>query len=239
MTRYTLTLAFVFASLLLGAQNNTKGAIITFTETTYVFPIVQCGQSVEHKFYFTNTGDLPLIIQEAFQGPVFPPAFPKEPISPGDTGFISLSGISKSETGCRFTKSVTVKSNATNGDIVLTIIGPDPNEPLISFDSTTFSFDTVPQGTVITHEFHFKNTGKSPLLLTDAPTGCGCMVAEFPKEPIAPGKSGKVTVKLSLAGKSGHQHKIVTLKSNNSTGDTYLHMKGYVKLLLYLISRDD
>ena len=43
--------------------------------------------------------------------------------------------------------------------------------------------------------FEFTNTGDAPLIITNAQSTCGCTVPSYPKEPIMPGKSGKIEVK--------------------------------------------
>ena len=43
--------------------------------------------------------------------------------------------------------------------------------------------------------FEFKNTGKAPLVISGASSSCGCTVPSWPKDPIAPGATGKIEVK--------------------------------------------
>ena len=73
---------------------------------------------------------------------------------------------------------------------------------VITFTQTTHDFGTFDESEgKVTTEFEFKNTGNAPLLITRTAASCGCTTPEYPKEPIAPGKSGviKVTGSLSLA----------------------------------------
>lgn len=104
----------------------------------------------------------------------------------------------------------------------------DPNGPQIYFKIDTYTFDTIHQGDTVKYTFTFKNTGKQPLVITDAQVGCGCTHPEFPKEPIAPGKSGTIYVEFRSAGKMGFQDKTITIKSNSNGGDYVLHLKGVV-----------
>lgn len=48
-------------------------------------------------------------------------------------------------------------------------------------------------------EFRFRNTGSNPLFIADAKPGCGCTVADYPKEGIAPGKEGVIKAEYSAA----------------------------------------
>ena len=84
------------------------------------------------------------------------------------------------------------------------------------------------------YTFQFKNTGKTPLIITNASASCGCTVPEFPKEPILPGKKGQIKVTFHTAGKSGPFDKAVYIMSNapSNTGSTdnryEIHIKGAV-----------
>ena len=107
---------------------------------------------------------------------------------------------------------------------------PNPNGPKMAFDVMEHNFGTIKQGEVATYEFKFKNTGKEPLVISNAVGSCGCTVPEWPKEPIAPGKTGVIKVTFNSAGKQGQIDKTVTLTSNSVDGQVQLHMKGEVVL---------
>jgi len=67
----------------------------------------------------------------------------------------------------------------------------------IKFDMEVWEFGEINEGDVIDTVFTFKNIGKEPLIISNAKAGCGCTVPEWPKEPIAPGESGKIAVKFN------------------------------------------
>lgn len=75
----------------------------------------------------------------------------------------------------------------------------------------------VAVGEVIKAKFTVENTGDVPLVLSDVRGSCSCTVADFPKEPIAPGKSGviKATVDTKAAA-VGHLEKSVRISANTS-----------------------
>lgn len=81
-----------------------------------------------------------------------------------------------------------------------------------------FKQDTIDYGTVAKEEdngertFEFTNTGDSPLIITNATSTCGCTVPSFPKEPILPGKSSKISVKYNMS--PGPIRKTITVTSN-------------------------
>jgi len=84
----------------------------------------------------------------------------------------------------------------------------------LSFTDTKFSFGEIREGEVVKHAFHFKNTGKSPLLISQAMASCGCTVPSFPKEPIPPGGEGDITVEFNSHNRKGRQQKNVLIFSN-------------------------
>src|ERR1044071_2538842 len=58
---------------------------------------------------------------------------------------------------------------------------PDPSAPVIKFKVDTMNFGSVPQGTIVERDFTFKNTGKTPLIITDTRVTCGCTTPDYPK----------------------------------------------------------
>ena len=100
----------------------------------------------------------------------------------------------------------------------------DPNAPELKFDNEIIDYDA---NTV--REFKFKNTGKSPLILSNVQVSCGCTnVDGWPKEPIAPGKSATFKVKYD-SKRVGKFDKKITVTSNSKTPSTVLTIKGEVK----------
>jgi Protein of unknown function (DUF1573) len=104
----------------------------------------------------------------------------------------------------------------------------DPNAPVMVFKNDTMKFGTITQGTSVTREFVFTNTGKTPLVITDATAPCGCTVPEWPKEPIMPGKSAVIKVTFNSTGKMGPQDKMITISSNSRDGSVFIHLIGTV-----------
>ncbi|GAB3009979.1 DUF1573 domain-containing protein [Niabella terrae] len=60
-----------------------------------------------------------------------------------------------------------------------------------------YDIGKVPQGKPVTFYMEFVNQTKKPLVVKNVLAGCGCTVPEKPKEPIMPGKNGKVKVEYS------------------------------------------
>src|SRR6188768_378157 len=111
----------------------------------------------------------------------------------------------------------------------LSNVGNDnPNQAAFKFNEEEFNFGSIKQGESIKHDFEFTNTGKEPLIISNASGSCGCTVPEWPKEPIAPGAKAIIKVTFNSAGKQGVQDKTVTLQSNAQQNPMVLHLKGNV-----------
>ncbi len=105
----------------------------------------------------------------------------------------------------------------------------NPNAPEMKFDKEVFEFGTIKQGATVEHEFKFKNTGKEPLIITQAQGSCGCTVPTWPKEPIKKGETGIIKIAFNSAGKMGAQDKTVTITSNAKNNPVVLHIKGTIE----------
>ena len=100
--------------------------------------------------------------------------------------------------------------------------------PQIKFEETTHDFGEIKQNVEVQTSFKFKNTGKVPLVITNATSSCGCTVPEYPKEAIAPGESGAIKVVYNGSGKDAIS-KTVTLTTNTEQGTELLTIKAFVK----------
>lgn len=84
---------------------------IAFEESTHEFGKINEGDVVEHTFVFTNTGNTPLIIQDAKAScGCTVPKKPEQPIAPGETGEIQVRFNSQGKPGMQ-NKTVTVTAN--------------------------------------------------------------------------------------------------------------------------------
>lgn len=86
--------------------------------------------------------------------------------------------------------------------------------PTMLFDCDMHDFGRITEGESISYSFHFRNTGKSDLVISGCSASCGCTVADYPKGRIAPGDEGYVTVSFNSRGKMGQQYQEVTVNSN-------------------------
>ncbi len=98
----------------------------------------------------------------------------------------------------------------------------------ISFTKNEHNFGTITQGEKVKTKFTFTNSGTENLVITNATGSCGCTVPEYPKEPIAPGKTGEILVEFNSEGKEGEQAKTVTVEANTEPRQTMLTIKSNI-----------
>ena len=63
------------------------------------------------------------------------------------------------------------------------------------------------------------------LVISSCTASCGCTVPQWPREPIAPGKSGEIKVVFNSAGKGGLVSKDITILANTNPVKTVLQIK--------------
>ena len=128
------------------------------------------------------------------------------------------------------TTPVEMPTEATPGEAAPAV--PTGPTTKIAFSETDFDFGTVKDGEKVTHNFKFTNNGTEPLIISNAQGSCGCTVPEWPKEAIAPGKTGEIKVVFDSGGKGSPegspQAKRVTITANTDPVETYLNIKGIV-----------
>ena len=84
----------------------------------------------------------------------------------------------------------------------------------IKFTETKKDLGKVKQGEVVSAEYEFKNEGDQPLLISDYKVECTCTTVDFPKQPIAPGQTGKITVKFDTKSAYDRQDRKIEIISN-------------------------
>lgn len=116
---------FLFSILLAGVfQSLNAQAVIKFDKTTHNFGTFSISKPQTVTFSFTNTGDKPLVIQQAFSSCGCTVAdFTKQPIEPGKKGEVKVTYDGKNTYAGPFKKPVTVRSNASNSLVRIYIEG--------------------------------------------------------------------------------------------------------------------
>lgn len=92
-----------------------------------------------------------------------------------------------------------------------------------------WNFGDITAGEEVTHTFYFKNTGDHNLLIKKIETGCGCTTVNYDKNPIPPGKEGKIEIAFNSAGRYGKQYKEISIFANIPEKQTTLSFTVNVK----------
>ena len=128
--------------------------------------------------------------------------------------------------------------NGNNGSADVDIIknpnsatGYDESEkmPKIVFETDMHDFGQLMAGETISYSFKFTNTGNADLVISGCDASCGCTVADYPRERIAPGQTGYITVSFKSQGMSGQQIKEVVVASNTQPAKTKLRISATVR----------
>lgn len=87
--------------------------------------------------------------------------------------------------------------------------------PKATFTSLEHDFGKIAESLgSVSCEFTFKNTGNAPLIIQRVQPTCGCTTPDYSKEPILPGKEGKIKVTYSTTNRPGYFDKKVTVFTN-------------------------
>jgi hypothetical protein len=84
----------------------------------------------------------------------------------------------------------------------------------MQFIDTLHDFGTINHGEKVRWSYQFTNTGNKPLMIENVIVSCGCTVPDFPKEEIAPGQQGQITLEFNSANKMGDNKKSALVKAN-------------------------
>lgn len=91
----------------------------------------------------------------------------------------------------------------------------------IQWLDSTMDFGTIPEGQKVEVAFRFRNTGVSPLVITQVRPSCGCTIADQPKEPVAPGAEGHITATFNSQGHPGINRKTLFVTANTKGSQNY------------------
>jgi len=100
--------------------------------------------------------------------------------------------------------------------------------PEFQFDVLTYDFGRVIQGETLSYTFHFKNVGKSSLLISSIEPSCGCTTSIPPKAPIRPGEKGEISVTFDSKHKNGDVTSYLVVTANTYPAQTVLTLNANV-----------
>jgi len=98
---------------------------------------------------------------------------------------------------------------------------------VLAFQSEIIDYGTINKNADGNRSFTFKNTGKSPIVITSVKGSCGCTVATKPTKPIMPNESAKIGIHYAT-NRLGTFSKTITVMSNASEKSKVLRIKGNV-----------
>ena len=129
--------------------------------------------------------------------------------------------------------AIKVNPEKSVADIIRSPVNADEpvdtvNVAKMIFEEKRYNFGTINQGEVVKHIYKFTNTGKVPLIISDARSSCGCTVPDWPKDPIQPGESSQISVRFDSKGKKDYQSKPITILANTYPNKTILQIQGTV-----------
>ncbi len=90
-----------------------------------------------------------------------------------------------------------------------------PIQEEISLKETAFNFGIIPQGKPVYHFFELTNTGKTPMVISDIQTTCGCTTPEWSKTPIPSGETTKIKVGYNAASEGDFEKHITIIYNQN------------------------
>lgn len=206
ITIISAVLLFVFAVGVSAQQ-----AKITFTKKTHDFgKINEDGGKVSTVFEFTNTGNVPLVIQRVNAScGCTTPDWTRTPVEPGQTGNITVTYNPLGRPGA-FTKSIHVFSNAKNEMESLSIKGnvtpkkrssdavnKSNNYPVnmggLGLNSKTVQLGNITKGTLQTRDISIKNNSKS-LLAVSVPNVPTSIDVKVTPTTLQPDQSGLIRI---------------------------------------------
>lgn len=131
--------------------------------------------------------------------------------------------------GCGSSDSQEIGTDLISNPNTASGLDSDAAFAVMTFDNDMHDFGMLTQGESIAYSFHFTNTGNADLVISGCKASCGCTVADYPRNRVAPGKDGYVTVTFNSAGKSGMQYQEVTVSSNAQPGRATLKIVSQVR----------
>lgn len=99
----------------------------------------------------------------------------------------------------------------------------------VAISEDTFDFGTIKKGEVKSHTYEITNTGTNPLIISEVKPGCGCTIPEFTKDPIMPGKKGKITLKFESEAFDGVVHKTADVYANVAKAPITINFTANIK----------
>ncbi len=100
----------------------------------------------------------------------------------------------------------------------------------MAFDRKAWDFGTIREADgPVSYTFRFTNKGKTPLVIERVEVNCGCTTTDFSREPVMPGKTGRLSVTFDPAHRPGPFNKTIVVTANNRSLQVKLAVTGTVQ----------
>ncbi|MDO4225294.1 MAG: DUF1573 domain-containing protein, partial [Bergeyella zoohelcum] len=98
-----------------------------------------------------------------------------------------------------------LQSQTIQEDPNAALIAQAKSKPLtnVALSESHWDFKDVKKGESVEHIYEITNTGENPLIISEVKPACGCTAPDFTREPIMPGKKGKITLKFDSSNFDG------------------------------------
>jgi len=91
----------------------------------------------------------------------------------------------------------------------------------IAWTDSIVDFGTVSEGDTVRMQFRFHNAGRQLLFITEVKPGCGCTIADYPKEPVSVGSSGIIKAEFATEWHPGKHRKLIIVRANTKPQTTH------------------
>ncbi len=111
----------------------------------------------------------------------------------------------------------------------------DVQAPALTFEEINTDFGTADEGAKVDIEFPFINTSDRTITITNIKASCGCTAAQLEKKVFAPGEGESIRATFNTKGRTGTQHKTITITTDDTANPTYrVSFKGQVVSKVYI-----
>lgn len=83
--------------------------------------------------------------------------------------------------------------------LLTTVLFAQKADMVAKFKTDIIDMGNLEVGNPATVTFELTNISKTPLIIENAQPTCGCTIGDYTKEPIMPGKTGKITATYNAA----------------------------------------
>lgn len=217
-----------------------------WTKRRESFGHVKSDQNPSLTFEVKNIGQVPVEFVEGIElKPMFKLSFSPKVLAPNQEGkvIITLDGKAaraagwKNQSGfyeiirIRTTDPVSAeKQLVVNGSFEIAYTPEElAKAPKAVFPVTEFDGGEVLEGQIVEYRFTLRNEGKSDLVIESVRASCGCTAVEPAEKVLKPGQSTEIVAKFDSRGRTGMQHKTITVETNDPlNGRAILHLKANV-----------